>query len=130
MLESNLANDLMGSMPQKQNKTVPPSIVEAQTSQMAELAEHSNVSLQCKTAGNPKPNVVWHRDDGLPIKLNGSNLANQITQPTWPRLDLATNQTDALDSDLNSDLVAQDSLVSRKLMVIFINLPKEFEVNY
>lgn len=51
--------------------TVPPRIIEAQTTQMAEIAEHFNVSIQCKANGHPRPSIVWRREDGQPIRLNG-----------------------------------------------------------
>lgn len=50
---------------------MPPRIIESQTTQVAEITEHSNVSIQCKAHGHPRPSVVWRREDGLPIRLNG-----------------------------------------------------------
>lgn len=51
---------------------MPPNIIEAETSQVAEVAEHSNVSLQCKASGHPRPTISWRREDGEPIRLTGS----------------------------------------------------------
>lgn len=51
---------------------VPANFVEAETSQVAEVLEHANVSLQCKANGHPRPAISWRRDDGEPIKLTGS----------------------------------------------------------
>lgn len=50
---------------------MPPKITEAQTTQVAEIAEHTNVSIQCKASGHPKPSISWRREDGSPIRLNG-----------------------------------------------------------
>lgn len=50
---------------------MPPTIIESQTSQVTEVIEHSNVSIQCKANGHPKPTISWRRDDGIPIRLNG-----------------------------------------------------------
>uniref|UniRef100_A0A6G1S8R6 Lachesin n=1 Tax=Aceria tosichella TaxID=561515 RepID=A0A6G1S8R6_9ACAR len=50
---------------------VPPSLIETESTQVAEVMEHSNVSLQCKASGHPKPTIGWRREDGEPIKLIG-----------------------------------------------------------
>ena len=67
---------------------VPPSIIEAQSSQAAEVAEHSNVSIQCKASGQPKPIVTWRRSDGAPIRLVGAatrnNSAERLPAHKWP----------------------------------------------
>lgn len=50
---------------------VPPTITESQTSQVAQALEHTNVSIQCKASGHPRPTITWQREDGSPIRLNG-----------------------------------------------------------
>ena len=42
---------------------------------MAEALESSNVSLQCKASGHPRPTIGWRREDGEPIKLRGDHVA-------------------------------------------------------
>ncbi|GIY80719.1 hemicentin-1 [Caerostris darwini] len=49
--------------------TVPPSIVEENTSTDITVDERSRVSLRCKAAGYPSPRVVWRREDGKEINL-------------------------------------------------------------
>lgn len=56
--------------------SVPPQIIESQSTHVAEVMEYSNISLQCKANGHPKPSIIWRRDDGLPIKLIGGDNAN------------------------------------------------------
>lgn len=50
---------------------VPPTIIESQSSQVADAVEHANVSIQCKANGHPPATITWRRDDGLPIRLYG-----------------------------------------------------------
>ncbi|CAL1263926.1 unnamed protein product [Larinioides sclopetarius] len=49
--------------------TVPPSIVEEDTSTDITVDERSKVSMRCKAAGYPKPRVIWRREDGKEINL-------------------------------------------------------------
>lgn len=65
----------------KNKLLVPPSIVQSQTTQTVEVAEHSNVTVQCQASGHPKPSIVWRRDDGSPIRLNGIFQANERNSP-------------------------------------------------
>ncbi|XP_055940328.1 lachesin-like isoform X2 [Argiope bruennichi] len=49
--------------------TVPPSIVEEDTSTDITVDERSKVSMRCKAAGYPQPRVIWRREDGKEINL-------------------------------------------------------------
>lgn len=40
---------------------------------MAEVVEHSNVTIQCKANGHPRPTISWRREDGEPIRLSGGD---------------------------------------------------------
>lgn len=75
---------------------VPPTIIESQSSQVADVTEHANVSIQCKANGYPRANISWRRDDGLPIRLNGRfNQSNgQTGQSAVVKLD-SVQQTSA-----------------------------------
>jgi hypothetical protein len=52
---------------------------------VAEVIEKSNVTLQCKASGHPKPTIGWRREDGEPIKLTGGG-ASTPPADTQPKL--------------------------------------------
>lgn len=51
--------------------TVPPSIVEQETSVDLVVREGSSVTLQCKAKGYPQPFVMWRREDGSEMLIGG-----------------------------------------------------------
>jgi hypothetical protein len=53
--------------------TVPPSIVDRETSTDMVVRESANVTLTCKATGYPEPYVMWRREDGKDINYNGEN---------------------------------------------------------
>lgn len=53
--------------------SVPPSIIDKETSSDMVVLETTNVSLTCKATGYPEPYVMWRREDGEDIKYNGEN---------------------------------------------------------
>lgn len=53
--------------------TVPPSIIEKETSTDMVVREASNVTLTCKAKGYPEPYVMWRREDGKRINYNGEH---------------------------------------------------------
>lgn len=53
--------------------TVPPSIIDRETSSDMVVLESTNVSLTCKATGYPEPYVMWRREDGEDIRYNGEN---------------------------------------------------------
>ena len=53
--------------------TVPPSIVDRDTSTDMVVRETANVTLMCKATGYPEPYVMWRREDGEDIFYNGEN---------------------------------------------------------
>lgn len=82
---------------------MPPTINESQTNQVVETTEHSNVNIQCKANGHPRPGVVWRRDDGTPIKLSGR--FNKITSKITGASDIMNNDNDSSTSFKNSTSV-------------------------
>jgi neurotrimin len=55
---------------------VPPVIVESITSNDMVVREGTNVTLQCKAKGFPEPYVMWRREDGDEMSINGENGAS------------------------------------------------------
>lgn len=53
--------------------SVPPSIIDKETSSDMVVLESTNVSLTCKATGYPEPYVMWRREDGEDIRYNGEN---------------------------------------------------------
>jgi hypothetical protein len=53
--------------------TVPPTIVDKDTSTDMVVRETANVTLMCKATGYPEPYVMWRREDGEDIFYNGEN---------------------------------------------------------
>jgi len=53
--------------------TVPPTIVDRDTSTDMVVRETANVTLMCKATGYPEPYVMWRREDGEDIFYNGEN---------------------------------------------------------
>jgi hypothetical protein len=53
--------------------TVPPTIVDKDTSTDMVVRETANVTLMCKATGYPEPYVMWRREDGEDIIYNGGN---------------------------------------------------------
>jgi len=47
--------------------TIPPDIVDAESSGDVMVTEGSNSSLRCTAAGHPTPLITWRREDGRPI---------------------------------------------------------------
>jgi hypothetical protein len=71
--------------------TVPPTIVDRDTSTDMVVRETANVTLMCKATGYPEPYVMWRREDGEDMFYNGENgeyyhLSNILKQriiPHW-----------------------------------------------
>lgn len=73
---------------------------------MAEVDEHSNVTIQCRASGHPKPTISWRREDGLPIKLNG-NHAMAIGKKS-------SDNNEMMDDDPTSNAIAEHAnLISK-----------------
>jgi hypothetical protein len=53
--------------------TVPPTIVDRDTSTAMVVRETDNVTLMCKATGYTEPYVMWRREDGEDIFYNGEN---------------------------------------------------------
>ena len=49
--------------------TVPPSIIEEETSSDIVVEERGKISLRCRANGYPSPSVVWRREDGKELNL-------------------------------------------------------------
>lgn len=52
--------------------TVPPDIVDVQTSHDMMVQEGDNVTLRCGAIGSPSPTIEWRREKGKPILSVGS----------------------------------------------------------
>ena len=71
--------------------TVPPTIVDRDTSTDMVVRETANVTLNCKATGYPEPYVMWRREDGEDIFYNGENgeyyhlstLLKELVIPHW-----------------------------------------------
>lgn len=61
--------------------SVPPKIVDRDTSSDMVVLESMNVSMTCKAKGYPEPYVMWRREDGENIRYNGENGKRQTTPP-------------------------------------------------
>lgn len=51
------------------NVSVPPDIIDVETSADMIVREGSNVTLKCSAAGSPKPSITWKREDSSGILL-------------------------------------------------------------
>lgn len=49
--------------------TVPPDILDYDTSTDMVVMEGRNVTLRCAATGSPAPNITWRREDGQQIQL-------------------------------------------------------------
>lgn len=49
--------------------TVPPDILDYDTSTDMVVMEGRNVTLRCAATGSPAPNITWRREDGQQIHL-------------------------------------------------------------
>lgn len=54
------------------------------------MAEHANVSLQCKANGHPRPTISWRREDGEPIRLTGAGGQAKWSTGGGPRAEAAS----------------------------------------
>lgn len=51
--------------------SVPPKVIEEDSSMDIIVKEGSDMNLQCKAQGYPEPYIMWRREDGLNINYNG-----------------------------------------------------------
>ncbi|XP_051175003.1 limbic system-associated membrane protein-like isoform X2 [Leptopilina boulardi] len=63
--------------------TVPPDIVDFQTSTDMVVREGSNVTLKCAATGSPTPNITWRREDGQTILLGNGRKAQYVEGPLF-----------------------------------------------
>lgn len=70
--------------------TVPPDIVDSESSTDTVVREGSNTSLTCTARGHPPPHILWRREDGSSItkgKLKGNTIDFSLSLPwRWFRL--------------------------------------------
>lgn len=57
--------------------TVPPDILDKESSSDVTLEENSNTILSCRAAGRPTPRIVWRREDGDHIILRNDSEATK-----------------------------------------------------
>ena len=53
--------------------TVPPDIVDSESSGDVMVSESANTTLRCTATGHPQPVITWRREDGKPIHNHGNN---------------------------------------------------------
>lgn len=58
--------------------SVPPDIIDDQTSTDMVAREGSNVTLSCAATGSPAPNITWRREDGQKILLENGHKGSFI----------------------------------------------------
>lgn len=51
--------------------SVPPKVIDEESSMDLVVKEGSDMLLQCKARGYPEPYIMWRREDGLDINYNG-----------------------------------------------------------
>jgi len=51
--------------------SVPPKVIDEESSMDLIVKEGSDMILQCKARGYPEPYIMWRREDGLDINYNG-----------------------------------------------------------
>lgn len=51
--------------------TVPPDIVDSESSGDVMVTEGQNTTLRCSATGHPLPVITWRREDGRPIQNHG-----------------------------------------------------------
>ncbi|KAI4503636.1 hypothetical protein M0802_001039 [Mischocyttarus mexicanus] len=63
-------------------RTIPPDILDDETSTDMVVREGNDVTLRCSATGSPAPNITWRREDGQQILLgNGGKVPPMITVP-------------------------------------------------
>lgn len=50
--------------------SVPPDILDAETSSDVTVKEEQNATLVCRAKGHPMPRIVWRREDGELLEIN------------------------------------------------------------
>lgn len=66
--------------------TVPPTIIDKETSTDIVVREASNVTLTCRASGYPEPYVMWRREDGEDINYNGETGKHFLIINLWLHL--------------------------------------------
>lgn len=51
--------------------SVPPDIVDSESSGDVMVTEGQNTTLRCSATGHPLPVITWRREDGRPIQNHG-----------------------------------------------------------
>ncbi|XP_073823360.1 LOW QUALITY PROTEIN: dpr-interacting protein eta [Musca autumnalis] len=57
---------------------VPPDILDYPTSTDMVVREGSNVTLKCAATGSPEPQIIWRRENGVPIELPNGTAVSQV----------------------------------------------------
>lgn len=60
--------------------SVPPKVIEEESSMDLIVKEGSDMVLQCKAQGYPEPYIMWRREDGLDINYNGITGKNIVSE--------------------------------------------------
>lgn len=88
-----LSAPLTHILPSSSPASVPPAILEQQTSNDMVVREGSNVTLQCKAKGYPEPYVMWRREDGTEMLIGGEYGKSRVDPGT--QIHMARSQTDS-----------------------------------
>lgn len=60
--------------------SVPPKVIDEESSMDLIVKEGSDMLLQCKARGYPEPYIMWRREDGKDINYNGLTGKNFVSR--------------------------------------------------
>lgn len=70
MRQSRCIKTDLTSLPQRLRPSVPPDIIDKESSGDLIVLEGEDVTLKCKAKGHPEPSIVWKRENNANIVLD------------------------------------------------------------